>query len=478
MSSLISVQGSSGLDINSIISSQVNVKRESYNSKISARKSTLESNISGVGKLKSYLGSFQSKLKETLNTNDILTGENTKSNLDAYKITRSNTGLDNKNRQSFSIEADKDSQAQEFEFEIKQLAKKENVSQVLQDQTFSSGTLTFSLGMGADGNALRFSVEVQNGDNLEAIQKKIANNDYGVQSTLVNTGTVNAGLAGYMFSISGGKTGDNATNLTIEGSTEELQNVFGLSSESDGHWSKHQKAQSAIAEYNGTEIKSDTNSFKNIPGLTIEAKEVTGEKESISVEKDYNEITNNVNETISSFNSLLSNLDKLTKSNTYTDGYNNYDGGDLANNSVVKSIGKVLKGVFTSSMFYQDENKNSLADLGLSLDKKGNITFDQEKFKKTIESDPKAIELLNGENGLFNKLEKKVSDYLSDDSVVSSLSNNYDKQLSYIEDQEERYNTMIEKYRETLIKKYTAMEDLISSYNSKLDYVSNILNQG
>ena len=472
MSSMISIQGSSGLDITSLVSSLTQQKRATYNSRTSAKRYSIETSISGVGQLKSNLSSLKDTLSKTIAKKDTLTSETSQSNLSQYSLKRTNEGLNPQNPQPFDIEIsdNKEVQAQQFEFEIKQLAKQEKISRRLEDRTFNAGTLTFSLGMGDDGNAIRFEVDVQSGDNLKAIQKKISDNDFGVQGSIISTGAVEAGLGGYIFSIQGGKTGDNATELRIEASTEELREAFGFSQDENNGWN-HERAQDAVAEYNSEEIRSRTNTFENIPGITINAK--SEGSDSITVSKDNKQVASNVKETIEALNSMFDNINNLTKYNTYTDGKNNYDGGKLAGNSEVKSISNVLRGTVTASMFEKDDNGNTLNSLGISIDKSGKVTFDENKFLKTIEKDPNAIDLLNSENGLFSKLNNRVSEFL--DTGVQSMTDSYNKELKYIEKQEERYDEIVSKYSETLMKRYTHMESLISGYNANLSYVNSIL---
>lgn len=466
MSSSFPIQGSSGLDVTSIVNSLTQQKRDAYNARTSAKRYSVETSISGIGILKSNLSSFKDTLTKTLSKKDTLTGEVSQSNLNQYSIKRASSDSD-----SFDIEIsdNKEVQAQQFEFEIKQLAQQEKISKKIEDRTFNAGTLTFSLGLDSDGNAIHFDVDVQDGDNLKAIQKKISNNEYGVQCSVISTGEVNAGLSGYIFSIQGGKTGLGSTELKIEASTEELRDVFEFAQNNNNNF-KHEKAQDAIATYNSEEIYSRTNTFENIPGVVIKAKKLGSDN--IEISKDTKQIANNTKDTISALNSMFDNINNLTKRNTYTDGENNHDGGKLSSNSEVKSIANVLRGTVVAEMFEKDSNGNTLNSLGISIDKNNKVTFDENKFIETITKDPNAIGLLNSENGLFSKLSKKVDDFL--DSDMQSLDRTYSKQLRHIEKQEERYNEIVDKYSETLMKKYSKLDSLISCYNSNLSYLSSI----
>ena len=166
---------------------------------------------------------------------------------------------------------------------------------------------------------------------------------------------------------------------------------------------------------------------------------------------------------------MFDNINNLTKRNTYTDGENNHDGGKLSGNSEVKSIANVLRGTVVAEMFEKDSNGNTLNSLGISISKDSKVTFDENKFIETVTKDPNAIGLLNSENGLFSKLSKKVDDFL--DSDMQNLDRTYNK---YIEKQEERHNEIVEKYSETLMKKYSKLDSLISGYNANLSYLNSL----
>ena len=75
MSSSFPIQGSSGLDVTSIVNSLTQQKRNAYNARTSAKRYSVETSISGIGILKSNLSSFKDTLAKTLSKKDILTGE-------------------------------------------------------------------------------------------------------------------------------------------------------------------------------------------------------------------------------------------------------------------------------------------------------------------------------------------------------------------------------------------------------------------
>ena len=237
MSTTITAAGTaSGIDFESIIEALVEAKQTSLEADTTTKYSETTIELSGVSELKSALESFQDTIQELLDEDTF----------DQKSITTVGNNSD-----TYEVEADDDVANATFTFVVTQLCSNETLTAsigsvvekgedgVTTEYTYDSdgnitgststdsdgeevlvnyfkaGTITISLGTDDDGNEISFTVEVEEGDTLELIRKRINSNDYGLTCTLIKTDD------GYTISFDSGTSGyDTENNITITTTTD------------------------------------------------------------------------------------------------------------------------------------------------------------------------------------------------------------------------------------------------------------------
>ena len=209
MASMITSAGSaSGMDFESIISAMVEAKSASISNTTTTRKAETELELSGVGKLKSALKTFQESI-EALTEG---TGFNER------KVT---TDLTEEN-QYFTVTTEEDAANGNYNISVDQLAQSEKIAQKFDTgKTFTAGTLKFTVPGVKDENGnwttdsngteikeRTFEIEVEDGDTLDSLRRKINNNDYGVTATILTT------IDGQKLVIDSGFSGEDANSVS------------------------------------------------------------------------------------------------------------------------------------------------------------------------------------------------------------------------------------------------------------------------
>lgn len=216
----------------------------------------------------------------------------------------------------------------------------------------SSGNIdsTTAYTLSIDGTDYQIS---PSGSSLNALVSAINTSSANVQATVVNVG--GSSSPDYRLSVQGTKYANN--NIQLSDGTNSL-----LSTVSPG--------SNVTYQVNGqtSNINSDTRSITLAPNLTVNLLQ-TGSTD-ITVAQNTSAISSALTSFATSYNNAV---DELAKSH----GAN---AGALAGQSIVFTLSSSLRQIFNSGN--PSGSINSLADLGLTFDQNGHLSFDAAVFSK------------------------------------------------------------------------------------------------
>ena len=476
MASMITSAGSaSGMDFESIISAMVEAKSASISNTTTTRKAETELELSGVGKLKSALKTFQESI-EALTEG---TGFNER------KVT---TDLTEEN-QYFTVTTEEDAANGNYNISVDQLAQSEKIAQKFDTgKTFTAGTLKFTVPGVKDENGnwttdsngteikeRTFEIEVEDGDTLDSLRRKINNNDYGVTATILNT------KDGQKLVIDSGFSGDDAT-FKIEGTGGMTDFNYDSTTNTAGKWDVTQHAQDAVIRVDGEEMRSDTNEFDNaISGLTITANKLSAKDDngdvitnSVAITADNDKVTEKMQNFVNAYNTLMSTMDDLYKHNTYTDGENNYDGGELAGDNMLRSLQNQLQNMMSS--MGNGANGMNIYSMGFELESDGTISLDKTEFKEGLTDNFNAlVNMLTGDDGLLTRFDKTVEEYTKSAGILDKRTETLNMEVDRYEEEENENALYLEEYEENLRQRYAKLDTTIANYNNSLSYLQSAL---
>lgn len=481
-SSITSAGSASGMDFESIISALVEAKESQLSSSTTTAKAETEIELQGVETLKSALETFQSALSAFTEDNAF----------NARTIT-----IDQPSDTTyFTVSADEDVSNMSHDVVVQQLASSQKVTKTIavdeeggSPNSFQAGTLTFSLGTDEDGNEIKYSVTIDEGDSLELIRKKINENDYGLTANYVLTSE------GYSLTIDTNKTGSENNYLKIEVTTEgDPQNgnqslsQFAYGGADDAKGWETTKAQDAIITVDGKEVTSSSNVFdEQISGVTITVKKVSDHTvdengnitswtaNNFTVEEDYDTVASKMQSFISAYNTLISSMDELYTHNTYTDGENNYDGGDLAGDSMLRTLKSQLQNM-VSSFGYNENTGQSIYNMGLSFESDGTLKLDSSAFKEALADNFNlVVNAFSGDNGLLTELDDFLDEYTKSTGILADRITSLNEEIKDYELKESENEEYLEQYEASLRSKYSYLDTLIASYSNSLTYLQSAL---
>ena len=499
MASTVTSAGTgSGNDFESIITAYVEAKRSQYKKRTNQNLALAQASKKGITTLKSKLTDFQ-------NACENLTKENS---LNTRKVTTSQSS----NYNCFSITTKSDCSNTSFDISVTQLAKAESITQTFKESegftnSFAAGKITIDLGPEKykDDNGQTqtrertFTVDVQEGDSLELIRKRLNNNDYDVNVSLIKTDD------GYSFGVTSGSTGQDSSNIKIttettgtvdgdhmgldafnfnpytdvEGDAGSKQSVLG------SKWN-YKEGKDATIYIDGQKVTSKTNEFdEQISGISLVVNQLS-EKEtdengntgyktySVDITTDTAAAEQKMQQIVDQYNSLLSALDELSARDTYTDGKNNYDGGDLAGDSQVISIRNALQSMVVR--FSDTDSGKSIYDCGLEFNKDGTLSINSSDFKDAMNNSfNSVVSLFTSEDGLLKQMSDYLEDYTQTGGILDDRKDQYQDEIDSWTQKANDNETKLEAYEAQLRTKYGNLDSLMSSYNTSMSYIKSIL---
>lgn len=416
-----------------------------------------------MGKLKSALETFQKSLE----------GFTKGTAFNARKVT---TDLPEKGG-AFSISAKDDATNMYHDIAVKQLATSEKLSTTLQkDAKYGEGTITINTGLkDADGKEKTLEVKVDKDDTIDSIRRKINDNNLGVTANMVKTEN------GIEFTIDAGTTGANQGNLTITTSGTGLD-VF------DSSKMNRTAGTDAKIEVDGKEITSHSNVFEDqVSGVTITANKVSEQDtngkfktNSVELTEDSEAVTKKMQEFVDAYNTLQKTMNDLYKHNTYDKktGKNNYDGGELAGDSMVKSLQQTLANTISSYGADNAKNELSIFNMGIEFGKDGTLSLNTDKFKEALKDNYNTVvNAFSSKDSFINKFDTLIKDYTKSGGILAEREDRLNTENSNIAKKEADNVEFLEKYEASLRAKYAGLDSLIAGYNSSMTYINQIMMQ-
>ncbi|MGR5236470.1 flagellar filament capping protein FliD [Vibrio alfacsensis] len=214
----------------------------------------------------------------------------------------------------------------------------------------------------------------------------------------------------------------------------------------------------------GLQVKNSNNTFEGvIDGVDItvtKAQEVGEAPITLSVGPDKEATKEQIDKFISAYNSLMSNIDLHMGV-----GGEDSQRGALAGDASLRSIKTQL-----SNLIRADFGDSNLRNVGISIDRDGKLTIDEEAFEQAQENGGLALEsLFNGEGHLLDSLEDSLEPYLAFGTGMfntrkETLEGNIDRIDGKLTQLERKYEMSYNRY----LAQFTQMNAVITQMNSNM----------
>lgn len=460
MSSINFLGAASGLPLDELVSTFVNVERQTKMARIEKTKTILNASLSGVGQLRSALSNFLDATKK-------LSGENLKSRV--ITVTQPE-----ESRSFIQATAKNTASAANFDIKVSQLAKGSRLES--SDGYFMSSDSVVST---TDGELIfeagdkSFSVNVTAGMTLNQLRLKIneSGENFGVNANILNAG----GVAGTKLVLTSNITGVG-NDLVVRNNNAELDSISTIPTGPTSGLTLTAAAQNAVIELDGIEINSATNVFDDVVqdvSLTVLEPTPIGKNAKVQVATDKKAAEENIQNFIKSYNTLVDQISTLTRGRVMgADGSVTLESGALSGDSLPRNILNQVRSIIGSVVDDAPEKLNSLYALGITLDKSGkmeisssaefNIETGKVRFDRALtENYDDVAKLFGGESGLVSQFEKLISEYTKSGGLIANRQENLQSQLRENTKASDAASRYIASYEESLRKRYAALDTLL-----------------
>ena len=471
---MVAVTGTgSGLDIDGLVASLVAAERVPAETRLNARETNITSLSTSFTSAKAAVTDFESAANKLALANTF--SQFTTSSSDTTKATISATS-------SASLGS--------YQLTVTNLASAQTLASgtfTATSDTLGTGTLTIALGTptysgstySSFSQASSVDITIDSSNNtLAGVRDAINNAGAGVNASILKNGdnyqlllvSEETGLSKSMsISITGDSVGGDTDN---DGLSQLAFNSGG------SQLTQYAAGANANFSINGLSVSSASNTVTDvIDGVTLNLLSATSSAITIDVKTDTDTIVADVQAFVDKYNAYASLFKDLTKYDATTG-----TAGALQSDSTARSVISQIRSELGKSVTGLTGSYTSLADVGISIDKSGVMTFTQSTFKTAFAAAPTEVTgvfastTVSGTavEGVAEKLETLMEGFLvSTTGVFDSRISSLGTQLTAITDD----RADLARRMQSLEDRYFAQLNAMDSLLAEIETTGNFLTQ-
>jgi flagellar hook-associated protein 2 len=441
----------SGIDLKALVASLVDAQYAAKTSQFTARQDTLTAQISGLAKLKSGITGFDSALRSLVKGGSLAT-----------QPTSSNSGVAAVSRLAGAKVA-----GISAKIDVTQLAAAQAATTnmpVGATEGFRAGTLSVVTGSyvtDAEGktslSATRtVSVDIAAGATLSDIAAQIKDKT-GLSASVISDGngqrlTIKGATgASQAFEITGSDTGAGGLSLaTLSVGPDATGTTVGT------------KAQDAVVMLDGARFTRSSNTINNLfDGVRLDLQSVG--TVTIGTDSPSNSLMQAAQDFVDTFNQVKA---VIAEETNVTDGV-------LKTDSAATAMMRALGALTTTRLATAGSGgPQALADIGVSTNRDGTLSFNTATFNKAIAADPAAVEALFADGtgasggGLSAALSAVVGKLTDKNAGLDGSTARYTKQQSDLADAKSKAGDAATMLSTRLTSQFAAMDARVAAYKA------------
>ena len=435
----------SGIDTKSVIEALLAVERKPL--------AALQTKRTSYEKQKTLFGDFESKLGKLKTAADAL---KTAGKFLEFKATPEKEDY-------FTATASSGATSGSYDIRVLDLAKAKVATSAGQadkgTSTYGSGTLYITVG------STTKQITFDGSETLQDVAARI--NEVGtssgagelVQATVLDTGN---GTNRYQLVLTAKTSGlDGAFTLN----TTELDT--GLKTLFDG-FTTSTTASDAHITIDGVDVYRSKNQIDDaIAGVTLnlKAKSPGAVDTKLTITTDTTAVAKKVKDLVDAYNDVVA----------FVKGQNEQDSKGNAKNplfgdSTLSTIRGSLRTVVGTTFDTGNPSYSMLAQMGVTSDRDGKLTFDETKFSAAVVKGETAVRSLFSDTtkGIANALSSRIESYTSSvDGIILARKQGFDRLVKNVDDQIAQGERRLGNYELQLKNKFSAMESMLSRLQSQ-----------
>lgn len=433
----------SGVDINGLVSQLVQADGQPAMNALNTKETAAKTRLSALGTFKSALAEFQTAVKKL-------------SDGSAFKTQQATSG----NETLATVKAGLGAVSGSYAIEVVQLAAPQKNIGSIGFASINAPVAAGSLDFTVNGKT-PFSIAIATGDTLANVRDK------------VNASTANNGVAASIINVDDG-SGGTFSKLVLSAKAPGSANSFTVSGSGAGVLgvgTATTAAKDAQIKVDGQIASRSTNTLTDvIPGLTLDLKSAptTATPFNIDVALDTKSIKDAGQGFVDSYNKLQTVMKDLGKYDAATK-----KAGALNGDATLREIQTQIRSAVSSVVGSASSSTNSLALIGMSIDKVGVMSLDSTKFNNVMNSNLNALsEVFSATDGVAARLDAKLSVKLQSGGVFDKQTENLNSNLKAITKNRENVQYRLDKLQATLLKQFQAMDNTVGKFKNTGSFLS------
>jgi flagellar hook-associated protein 2 len=465
MATITSLGIGSGLDSEGIISALLSVERRPI-SLLANQTTEIKTQLSSVGKLQSLVSAMRDKASAIGSIT--LWGQTTVTSSDSASVGGFTTNGATPGRYSVMVTSLASSQTVTMANPVPTSASQLSEGSLqIELGAWDAGTFT------GDGSPV--TVTIGSGDtSLASIRDKINNAGAGVTAIIVNDAN------GARLSIRSDETGkENGFKITATETVDDNDATTGLSvlgydeAVVGTPMTLSQAAGNAMAEVNGIDVESATNTLDGVgDGLTITLTKTTASAVEVVVADDTEAIKTSINEFVTAFNELANYIKTQTKYDPATK-----TGGPLQGDRTTIGLQWQLRGVLNQGSSASD-TWSRLSEVGITMKEDGTLSTSTTTLDEALKNPEELRKLLatdgtdTATSGFMDRFKDLGNAVIAHDGSLQTLQDSLESRIERNDDRQDQMEDRLVRTESRIRAQYQALDTSMARLNALSSYVS------
>lgn len=248
--------------------------------------------------------------------------------------------------------------------------------------------------------------------------------------------------------------------------------MYLLDGDQDMYFDQSRPAQNAKVKVDGFEIEVPENKVADlIPGVTLDLKSAApGREIRMAVKENLEVISGKIKSFVDAYNAALDFIQKQNK--LQADGKSNQKLGPLGGDGMLRTIESNLRRVILNPQMGVESPITRVNELGIEFNRNGTLSFNQDKFNKVLNGNPKGVAAFfrgDGFNtGFVATVKREIGNLLNGQyGVIANRKRGLDDNIKHINGRIETKERQLEKKEEGLRRKFADLESKMSDLQSQ-----------
>ncbi|GEM_PF-1013039 len=226
----------------------------------------------------------------------------------------------------------------------------------------------------------------------------------------------------------------------------------------------------------GLQITAETNTGIDgvMEGVTFDLNDVTEGPETLEIAHDTDRALSEVRAFVDKYNEVMDRMNTLGSRDEVL-------AGDTTLRRITSSVREM---VMREAGFSEDHELNYLHEVGISIDRYGEMSLDEGEFTEALRENPADVRVLfagresqQGADGLSRRLGSHLHTYLrSGDGILTQREQMYDRMIDSIDDRMESLERRLARREDNLTRQFSQMEQMLSDLHSQGQWLSGQIN--